>query len=74
MLLVPLLAFDARGHRLGYGGGFYDRTIAALARAARGARRSGFAYAAQEVRRGARRETDMRLDAVVTEAGVRWPA
>src|ERR1700755_717566 len=32
LLLVPLLAFDARGHRLGYGGGFYDRTLAALAK------------------------------------------
>ena len=29
-MLVPLLAFDARGYRLGYGGGFYDRTIAQL--------------------------------------------
>ena len=30
VLLVPLVAFDRRGHRLGYGGGFYDRTIMAL--------------------------------------------
>ena len=38
VLLVPMLAFDARGHRLGYGGGFYDRTIARAPGAARGAR------------------------------------
>ncbi|HET9068692.1 MAG TPA: 5-formyltetrahydrofolate cyclo-ligase [Amaricoccus sp.] len=70
-LLVPLLAFDAAGHRLGYGGGFYDRTIAAL-RAGRGVVALGLAYAAQEVAEVPRSATDMRLDAVVTDAGVRW--
>jgi 5-formyltetrahydrofolate cyclo-ligase len=70
-LLVPLLAFDAAGHRLGYGGGFYDRTIAAL-RAGRGAVALGLAYVAQEVAEVPRSETDMRLDAIVTEAGARW--
>ena len=69
VLLVPMLAFDRRGHRLGYGGGFYDRTIAALR--ARGAVTAfGFAYAAQEVPEVPDEETDMRLDAVVTELGV----
>jgi 5-formyltetrahydrofolate cyclo-ligase len=72
VLLVPLLAFDAAGHRLGYGGGFYDRTIAAL-RVGRGVHALGLAYAAQEVPAVPRGETDMRLDAVVTEAGVLWP-
>ena len=38
VLLVPLVAFDARCYRLGYGGGFYDRTIARPARPRRGAR------------------------------------
>ena len=52
VLLVPMLAFDARGHRLGYGGGFYDRTIAGL-RARREVHALGFAYAAQEVDVGA---------------------
>lgn len=72
-LLVPLLAFDAAGHRLGYGGGFYDRTIAAL-RAARAVEAIGLAYAAQEVAEVPRTATDMRLDAIVTEEGVRRPA
>ncbi len=44
VLLVPLLAFDAGGHRLGYGGGFYDRTLKAL-----NVRAIGIAYAGQEV-------------------------
>ncbi len=48
VLLVPLLAFDARGYRLGYGGGFYDRTLAALS--ARGDITAiGLAFAMQEV-------------------------
>lgn len=69
LLLVPMLAFDARGHRLGYGGGFYDRTIAAL-RARNGAVRAiGIAFAAQEVPLLPDSETDMRLDAIVTETG-----
>lgn len=70
LLLVPLLAFDAAGYRLGYGGGFYDRTLAAL----RGRGRViavGIAYAAQEVPAVPREDFDQRLDWVVTEAEAR---
>ena len=63
LLLVPLLAFDRRGHRLGYGGGFYDRTIAALP----GVRTIGCAYAALEVREVPAGPTDVALDAIATE-------
>lgn len=73
LLLVPLLAFDARGHRLGYGGGFYDRTLAAL-RAAGPVRALGLAYAAQEVSNVPNGGHDARLDAVVTERGFHSPA
>ena len=67
VLLVPLLAFDARGHRLGYGGGFYDRTLAALdAKLA-----IGVAYAGQETDALPIHERDHPLDMVVTEKGVR---
>lgn len=67
MLLVPLLAFDARGHRLGYGGGFYDCTLAALARKLA----VGIAFAGQEVERLPDAPHDHPLDMVVTETGVR---
>ncbi|MFO1141924.1 MAG: 5-formyltetrahydrofolate cyclo-ligase [Amaricoccus sp.] len=68
VLLVPLLAFDRRGHRLGYGGGYYDRTIAAL-RARRPVVALGFAYAAQEIPLVPDAEFDTHLDGVVTEEG-----
>jgi 5-formyltetrahydrofolate cyclo-ligase len=66
LLLVPLLAFDARGHRLGYGGGFYDRTIAALRVPA-----IGIAYAGQEVSSLPAEPHDIALTAILTEAGLR---
>jgi 5-formyltetrahydrofolate cyclo-ligase len=65
-LLVPLLAFDRRGYRLGYGAGFYDRTLAALP----GRFRLGVAYAAQELDEVPAGPYDARLDAVATERGV----
>lgn len=71
LLIVPMLAFDARGYRLGYGGGFYDRTLAML-RARRPTKAVGFAFAAQEMPEVPTEPTDERLDAVVTEEGVRW--
>ncbi len=70
VLLVPMLAFDARGYRLGYGGGFYDRTLAAL-RAQRAVLAIGFAYDAQEVAEVPTEVTDARLDMIVTPSGVR---
>ena len=68
-LLTPLLAFDAEGWRLGYGGGFYDRTLQAL-RARRPVTALGFAYAGQEVEAVPHGPMDARLDAVATEAGL----
>jgi len=66
LLLVPLLAFDASGHRLGYGGGFYDRTLAQLQVPA-----IGIAYAGQEVASLPRGPHDRTLDMVLTEQGLR---
>jgi len=69
LLITPLIAFDAAGWRLGYGGGFYDRTLAKL-QAKRPTVAIGFAYAAQEVAEVPTDATDRQLDAIVTERGV----
>jgi 5-formyltetrahydrofolate cyclo-ligase len=74
VLIVPLLAFDALGYRLGYGGGFYDRTLERL-RARGPVTAIGYAFAAQEVAEVPREAVDQPLDLIVTEAGVRaFPA
>lgn len=70
VILVPLLAFDARGHRLGYGGGFFDRTLAA-ARAHRPVIAIGLAFEAQEVRAVPNLDHDQALDWVLTPSGPR---
>ncbi len=69
ILILPLVAYDARGFRLGYGGGFYDRTLERL-RAAGPVLAVGFAYAAQQAGSLPVEPTDQPMDAVVTENGV----
>ena len=69
LLLVPMLAFDRRCHRLGYGGGYYDRTLAARP----GTRTIGCAYGAQEVPDLPVDATDLPLDVIVTEREVIHP-
>jgi len=67
ILLVPLVGFDRSGHRVGYGAGYYDRTLAALP----GRRRAvaiGLAFAAQELDDLPAQPHDARLDFVLTEA------
>jgi 5-formyltetrahydrofolate cyclo-ligase len=64
-----LLAFDARGHRLGYGGGYYDRSLAGLPHA----RAIGCAYAAQQVDELPVGPYDAPLHAIATERGVIVP-
>jgi 5-formyltetrahydrofolate cyclo-ligase len=66
VLLVPLLAFDRRGYRLGYGGGYYDRTLA-LWRRRRGVIAVGVGFAEQEVEAVPHDRHDQRLDWIVTE-------
>jgi 5-formyltetrahydrofolate cyclo-ligase len=69
LLLVPLLAFDRNGNRLGYGAGYYDMTIAAL-RAQKPVVAVGIAFAAQEVAEVPTTTRDVRLDVVLTEREV----
>jgi 5-formyltetrahydrofolate cyclo-ligase len=66
LLLVPMLAFDRAGRRLGYGGGFYDRTLAGL-RGRFAVQAIGIAYAGQEIDSVPAGPEDARLDGVVTE-------
>jgi len=68
VLLVPLLAFDGDGRRLGYGAGYYDRTLAML-RAGGDILAIGAAYAAQRMDSLPEEASDQRLDWVVTEEG-----
>ena len=71
-VLVPLTAFDERCHRVGQGGGFYDRALASL-RAGSGADRPaaiGVAYSFQQVAEVPRDSWDVPLDAVVTDTGI----
>ena len=70
VVLAPLLAFDKEGYRIGYGGGYYDRTLAVL-RAGGSVTVIGVAYAAQEVETVPRDGYDQPLDWIVTEAGAR---
>ncbi len=69
ILLVPLLAFDRAGHRIGYGAGYYDMTIARL-RSFKEITTVGIAFAMQEVAAVPATERDARLDLVLTEREV----
>lgn len=69
LLLVPMLAFDASGQRMGWGGGFYDRTLAAL-RAEKQILAIGIGFAGQQVDKVPSGPHDAPLDAVATDAGV----
>jgi 5-formyltetrahydrofolate cyclo-ligase len=71
IMLVPLAAFDARGHRIGYGGGYYDRAIERLRQKGVNPRLIGIAFDCQEVASVPDEPHDMQLDAVLTESGYR---
>lgn len=72
IVLVPLLAFDRAGYRLGYGGGFYDRTLEVL-RAEAPTLAVGIGYAGQGVDKLPIDAYDQRLDWIVTEQGAWRP-
>jgi 5-formyltetrahydrofolate cyclo-ligase len=69
IVIVPLVAFDRAGGRLGYGGGFYDRTLEKL-RAKRPTLAIGFAFAAQETESVPLEATDQPLDLLITESEI----
>ena len=69
LMIVPLLAFARDGRRLGYGGGYYDRTLEVL-RAGHGVVAVGFAHAGQEMPDLPAGPLDARLDYIATEGGL----
>jgi 5-formyltetrahydrofolate cyclo-ligase len=71
LLLVPLSAFDGQGNRIGYGAGHYDRAIARLREKGRHPRLIGIAFDCQEVAEVPYEAHDVRLEAVLTETGLR---
>ncbi len=72
LVIAPLLAFDRRGCRLGYGGGFYDRSLTALRASGKCKYAIGLGFSGQRVQQVPVSDNDARLDAVVTETGVIW--
>jgi 5-formyltetrahydrofolate cyclo-ligase len=69
VLIVPLACFDRAGHRIGYGAGYFDKTIRAL-RARKTVTAVGIAFAAQEIAHVPATDFDERLDLVLTEREV----
>ncbi|KQY11245.1 5-formyltetrahydrofolate cyclo-ligase [Rhizobium sp. Root482] len=71
IMLLPLSAFDDTGHRIGYGGGYYDRAIERLRRKGHAPRLIGIAFDCQEVASVPAEPHDVALDAMLTESGLR---
>jgi 5-formyltetrahydrofolate cyclo-ligase len=71
LIIAPVLAFDAQGHRLGQGGGYYDRTLAALRVKGVTPPVVGLAYAGQALEAVPAEDHDQRLSAILTETGYR---
>ena len=71
LMLVPLAAFDRRGHRIGYGAGHYDRAIARLVEAGCPARLIGIAFDCQEVALVPDEWHDVIIPEILTESGLR---
>jgi len=69
IVMLPLLAFDASGYRLGYGGGYYDRTLADMKSSGSSVLAVGIGYQSQQIDAVPHGELDQRLDWVVTENG-----
>jgi 5-formyltetrahydrofolate cyclo-ligase len=72
IMLVPLSAFDDRGHRIGYGAGYYDRAIDRLRQKGLAPKLIGIAFECQEVAHVPDEPHDISLDAILTESGLRF--
>lgn len=70
ILIVPLLAFDLRGHRIGYGGGYYDRTLTALRKENAKLIAIGIGYDDQKLDRVPDEDYDQPVDMIITEKNI----
>jgi 5-formyltetrahydrofolate cyclo-ligase len=68
-IILPMLGFDRKGGRIGYGAGYYDRFLSKTP----GLRKIGIAFACQEVDNLPVDENDIRMDAIITEDGMVYP-
>ena len=71
ILLIPLLAYDSEGFRLGYGGGYFDRTLAGLSTRMPRPLAVGVGFALAEVESVLPQSHDQQLDFIITENGLR---
>jgi len=71
LMLIPLAAFDDRGHRIGYGAGYYDRAIDKMTARGHTPRLVAIAFDCQEVERVPDQDHDVQLPAILTETGLR---
>jgi 5-formyltetrahydrofolate cyclo-ligase len=71
IMLVPLAAFDARGHRIGYGAGYYDRAIERLKNNGHAPRLIGIAFDCQQVELVPDEPHDVVIPEILTESGLR---
>lgn len=71
LMLIPLAAFDDRGHRIGYGAGYYDRAIDRLQAKGHAPRLVAIAFDCQEVERVPDQDHDVQLPQILTESGLR---
>ena len=67
LLFIPCLAFDSYGYRLGYGGGYYDKTLSHLKKNKKNFLSVGYAFDAQKVQEVPKENFDIKLDYVITE-------
>lgn len=72
VMLIPLLAYDTLGFRLGYGGGYYDKTLRALRNQGHSLLAIGVAFSVQQIKTLPREKQDEKLDAILTEKGMVW--
>ena len=72
VIIVPLVAFDRRGYRLGYGKGYYDKTLEIIRHKDPTIQTLGLAYMIQQVDELPAEAHDIKLDAIATEEGIHW--